>query len=199
MPLTGPELPRRGGPASSATHVMPAPPSFEIAPAVAEHYEHLYRFAYSLAGNPTDAADITQQTFLALARYGHTIREESKLRGWLFTTAHREYLRLRRKVRAHPTLSLDDLEEEPMATDTASPTQVDAAHVMKLVGGLDESLRAPLALFYLKNMKYREIAEILSLPIGTVMSRLARAKATLRSQLGLDAGAPPKSTLNAAV
>ena len=179
---------------------MSAPPSFDISPAVTEHYESIYRFAYSLAGNPADASDITQQTFLALARYGHTIREADKLRGWLFTTAHREFLRQRRKVRAHPTLSLDELEEEPMATETASPTQVDAAHVMKLVGGLDESLRAPLALFYLKNMKYREIAEILSLPIGTVMSRLARAKATLRTQLGLDASAlPAKPTLPAAV
>lgn len=179
---------------------MPAPPSFDISPAVAEHYESIYRFAYSLAGNPADAADITQQTFLALARYGHTIREEAKLRGWLFTTAHREFLRQRRRVKAHPTLSLDEMEEEPVATESTSTTQVDAAHVMKLVGSLDESLRAPLALFYLKNMKYREIAEILSLPIGTVMSRLARAKATLRTQLGLSAEATPaKTNLPAAV
>ena len=179
---------------------MSAPPSFDISPAVAEHYESIYRFAYSLAGNPADASDITQQTFLALARHGHSIREESKLRGWLFTTAHREFLRQRRRLKAHPTLSLDDLEVEPVATETESTTRADAAHVMKLVGSLDESLRAPLALFYLKNMKYREIAEILSLPIGTVMSRLARAKATLRNQLGLETVTPPaKPTLTAAV
>jgi RNA polymerase sigma-70 factor, ECF subfamily len=179
---------------------MPAPPSYDISPAVAEHYETIYRFAYSLAGNPADAADITQQTFLALARYGQTIREESKLRGWLFTTAHREFLRQRRRTKAHPTMSLDDLDEEPVATESTSTTQVDAAHVMKLVSGLDESLRAPLALFYIKNMKYREIAEILSLPIGTVMSRLARAKATLRTQLGLgDQTSIQKPNLPAAV
>jgi RNA polymerase sigma-70 factor (ECF subfamily) len=68
---------------------------------------------------------------------------------------------------------------------------VDAQVVLSAVQRMDENLRLPLTLFYLKNFKYREIADVLKIPIGTVMSRLARAKAQLRADLGITPNSVP--------
>jgi RNA polymerase sigma-70 factor, ECF subfamily len=133
----------------------------EVFPALVEtYYAALYRFALSLAKNPSDACDLTQQTFFVWATKGHTLRDESKAKTWLFTTLYREFLRGRR--RGARLTAIDDL---------AALQEV------------DEAFREPVALFYLQDLSYLEIAEILSVPIGTVMSRLSRGKAQLRARL----------------
>ena len=64
---------------------------------VATYYQPLYKFAYSLTKTPDDAADLTQQTFLIWAEKGHTLRESSKVKSWLFTSLYREFLRIYRR------------------------------------------------------------------------------------------------------
>jgi RNA polymerase sigma-70 factor (ECF subfamily) len=146
-------------------------------------YEPLYRFALSLAKKPEEASDLTQQTFYQLARKGHTLRDPSKAKSWLFTTLYREFIDQRRRRR---TTSLEDLPapaQEPVDLSVDDVEAMDYELVLDALQSLDESFRAPLTLFYLKDLSYREIAEILDLPVGTVMSRLSRAKKHLRTAL----------------
>jgi len=149
---------------------------------VNQYYEDLYRFALSLAKSQSDAADLTQETFLVFASKGNQLRDPAKAKSWLFTTLYHEFLRRRRKDQR---LVFTE-ESEPFDGDGGerTPSQdVDSRMVVDALASLDESHRAPLTLFYLQGYAYREIAEILELPIGTVMSRLSRAKAALRKAL----------------
>jgi RNA polymerase sigma-70 factor (ECF subfamily) len=146
------------------------------------HYAPLYRFALSLARNASDAGDLVQQTFFIWATKGHGLRELSKAKAWLFTTLYREFLRGRR--RDSRSSSLEDLppgDREPLAEDVDRVARIDSAAVMSALQTVDEAFRAPLTLFYLEDMSYQEIADTLDVPIGTVMSRLSRGKAQLRT------------------
>lgn len=156
---------------------------------VERHYAGLYRFALSLAKNPSDAGDLTQQTFYIWATKGHTLRDETKAKTWLFTTLYREFLRVRR--REGRITALDDLapaDQDPPDVDVDLIGKMDAHLVMTALQEVDLVFREPLTLFYLQDLSYLEIAEILAVPIGTVMSRLSRGKAQLRTLLAQKAG-----------
>jgi RNA polymerase sigma-70 factor (ECF subfamily) len=151
---------------------------------VDSHYEGLYRFALSLARSAADAADLTQQTFYIWATKGNTLRDPAKAKTWLFTTLYREFLRGRK--RDSRVSSIEDLppaEQDPPDLSADQVRTLDAEVVMDALHGVDEIFRAPLTLFYLKDLSYQEIAEVLGVPIGTVMSRLSRGKARLRAAL----------------
>lgn len=158
------------------------------------HYTPLYRFALSLTKNSSDAGDLTQQTFFIWAKQGHALREVDKAKSWLFTTLYREFLRGRR--RAERVTALEDLgpvEADPPAPEVDVVTGMDAGLVVAALQEVDEAYRVPLTLFYLQDLAYKEIAEMLEVPIGTVMSRLSRGKAQLRAALARkEAGARGK-------
>ena len=143
----------------------------------------LYRFALGLTGSVHHAADLTQQTFLLWATKGHQLRDASKVRSWLFTTLHREFLRLVRHDARHPQIDLDSTEPEVPSVEPEAWTQLDGRKVLEVLHSLEEPFRAPLLLFYLEDLPYREIAEALGVPIGTIMSRLSRGKLLLRQRL----------------
>jgi RNA polymerase sigma-70 factor (ECF subfamily) len=146
------------------------------------HYEALYRFALSLARSEADACDLVQQTFFRWATKGDQLRDISKVKSWLFTTLHREFLGRRRHEDKFPKVEISLVEENELTAVSAPPEQqLDGATVMAALQCLEEAYRAPLALFYLEDHSYREISEILEVPIGTVMSRLSRGKALLRA------------------
>ena len=143
---------------------------------VDRYYQPLYFFALSLARNEADACDLTQQTLYVFAAKGHQLRDASKVKSWLFTTLHREFLGMRRRVTDHPHYELDLVEAE---IPIIEPSFIDALDFPTLLGALievDELYRAPLVLFHLEDNSYKEIASILNIPIGTVMSRLSRAR-----------------------
>jgi RNA polymerase sigma-70 factor (ECF subfamily) len=151
---------------------------------VEAQYAPLFRFALSLTKNSSDACDLTQQTFFIWAKQGHTLREAAKAKSWLFTTLYREFLRGRR--RSDRMTALEDLgpvEADPPAPDVDVVTGMDADLVVAALLEVDEGYRAPLTLFYMQDLSYKEIADILEVPIGTVMSRLSRGKAQLRAAL----------------
>lgn len=160
------------------------------------HYQALYRFGLSLARDPDIASDLVQETFCIWAAKGHQLRERSKAKTWLFTTLHREFLAHRRKSSRYT----DDPVEETAAANAAADDddaqrQMDAQRAIELLGELDETYRAPIALFYLQQHSYKEIAEILDVPIGTVMSRLSRAKELLRKRMTDTPASAPKNVL----
>lgn len=149
------------------------------------HYVSLYRFALGLARQEADACDLVQQTFYIWATKGSALREEARAKNWLFTTLYHEFLRVRRRGRRMD--SVEDLPpaEAELADDRALEdfTRMDNAQVLAALEELDEVFRVPLTLFYLENFSYLEIAELLSVPAGTVMSRLSRGRIQLRALL----------------
>ena len=138
----------------------------EVFPALVEtYYAPLYRFALSLAKNPSDAGDLTQQTFFVWATKGHALRDESKAKSWLFTTLYREFLRGRR--RSSRLTAIDDLppaEQEIPDAETDLVAKMDSQLVVAALQEVDDAFREPLTLFYLQDLSYLEIAEILSDP-----------------------------------
>lgn len=147
-------------------------------------YAPLFRFALSLTRNSPDACDLTQQTFLIWAKAGHELRDAGKAKSWLFTTLYREHLRQRRQAgRVEALADLAPAESDPPAPDTEAFPGGKAGMILEAMPEVDETYRVPLTLFYLKEFSYKEIADMLDVPIGTVMSRLARGKAQLRAVL----------------
>ena len=146
------------------------------------HYEALYRYAYRLTGSAADAEDLTQEAFgKALARLAQ-LREPDRAKGWLFRILRNLYLHKVRDDRRHRVVPLDAVGDLPGRMEEEPPA-IDAAQLQKALDELEEGFRTPLILFYFEEFSYRDIAEQMELPIGTVMSRLARAKAYLRARL----------------
>src|ERR1051326_1763539 len=103
--------------------VMPADKEFEGL--VNLYYPSLYRFALSLTRHEGDACDLTQQTFYAWARKGHQLLDRSKVKSWLFTTLHREYLQSRRKACRYADVDLTEAEQELSPVLQVLPGEVD--------------------------------------------------------------------------
>ena len=146
---------------------------------VDQYYNALYRFAFSLARNEANASDLTQQAFYILASKGHQLRDHSKVKSWLFTTLHREFLAQRRREAKHPHYEVGMVESELPNITPNLINQLDIETVMIALDQIDEMFRVPLVLFHIEDNSYREIAEILDIPIGTVMSRIARGREQL--------------------
>ena len=149
---------------------------------VDRQYAPLYRFALSLSKSEADAADLTQQTFFLWASKGDQLRDRSKAKSWLFTTLYREFLGRRRHEVRFPKIELNDVREEEMSI-LPNVNAFDSATVFQALREVEELFRAPLTLFYLEQFSYQKIADMLEVPIGTVMSRLSRGKVLLRQRL----------------
>lgn len=147
---------------------------------VSAYYQPLYRFGYSLAKNEHEAGDLAQQTFFIYAEKGAALRDRSKVKSWLFTTLYREFLRRKRKDERMDHYEPEMLEAAGGSVEPHIRRSMDANLAVEALGEVDAVYREPLALFYLKDLSYKEIAEILGVPIGTIMSRLSRGKAQLR-------------------
>ena len=149
---------------------------------VDEQYAPLFRFALALAKSEADASDLTQQTFFIWASKSDQLRDPSKAKAWLFTTLHREFLNRRRHEVRFPQVELDEACVEEMSI-SPNMSVFDSTTVLQALSELEEPYRAVITLFYLEQFSYRDIADVLEIPVGTVMSRLSRGKAQLRQRL----------------
>lgn len=154
------------------------------------YYPSLYRFAFSLTRQESEACDLTQETFLIWARKGHQVRDDSKVKSWLFTTLHREYLQKHRRRVRFPEIEVDDASAELPEVPPVSSERVDRDNLLHALSKLDENFQAAVALFYLEDHTYPEIAEILQIPLGTVKSRISRGIAQLQILLADPAARP---------
>ena len=150
---------------------------------VGRYYEPLYQFAFSLTRDEADACDLVQEAFCIWANKGHQLRDKNKVKTWLFTTLHREFLGACRKRSRFPHLELDHAEAELPVVSPPAVNRLDTAQVLAALAQLDEVYQAPVALFYLQDCSYNEIAAILEVPLGTVKSRLARGLGRLHQLL----------------
>ena len=143
---------------------------------VSEYYAGLYRFGLALAKNESEAADLTQETFLILAKHEKQIREPERIKAWLFTTLRREFLRKIRIHTAHPEVEFQPEKHEIRPIKSDALRTIDGRTALAALAKIEERYRSAVELFYLADLSYKEISETLGVPIGTVMSRLSRGK-----------------------
>ncbi len=159
-------------------HGSPKPTAAAL---VHEQYQAVYRFAYRLSRSPSDAEDLTQQTFLVACGKLDDLRELDRARSWLFTIVRNLYLRTRRPAEMS-AVSIEDTGELAADPDWESP--FDSERLAMALDELPDVYRLPLLLYYFEDLPYKEISNVLGVPMGTVMSRLARGKEHLRNTLG---------------
>jgi RNA polymerase sigma-70 factor (ECF subfamily) len=168
-------------PARRACDVERANPQAELVGLIDEHAAALYRYAYRLAGTAADAEDLTQQVFLIALDKLDQVRSAAAARGWLFTVLRNCYLKSKRRPPPLTAVGLGlDLDSLPADEDES---EIDQELLQLAINELPDEFKLAVLLFYFEDRTYREIAEQLKVPIGTVMSRLARGKAHLRQRL----------------
>jgi RNA polymerase sigma-70 factor (ECF subfamily) len=156
--------------------------------------DSVHRMAYHLAGNQEDAADLVQETYLrALGAEDRFELREQGIRPWLFRILHNAFYTKLGKDRRAPALSENlqleagegESEDGAPAWDLASLNweQVDE-RLKEAIDELQPAYREVLLLWAVEGLKYKEIAEAVDVPLGTVMSRLYRARSILSGQLG---------------
>jgi len=155
-------------------------PSDDFEQLASTHYEPLYRFALSLTRSEADACDLTQQTFYIWATKGHQLRDRSMVTSWLFTTLHREFLKICKRATRFPHVELSDATEELPSVSADLVDTLDATRLLELLRRVQEPYLAALSLFYLEDYSYKGIADILEIPLGTVRSRISRGIAQLQ-------------------
>ncbi len=156
-------------------------PNTAVTALVQEHYAFLYRYACRLCGSVQDAEDLTQQAFLAAQRSIDQLREPDKARAWLAAILRNAYRRGFRHAVGGVAVPLDSIPEPVQLAESETP--LDPDELQTVLAELPEEYRSALILYYQEHLGYREIAEALEVPIGTVMSRLSRGKAHLRRKL----------------
>ena len=149
---------------------------------ITAHIPRLRRYARALTGDRAKADDLVQDTLERALNKFHLWRADSNLSAWLFTIMHNVYVNQIR-AQAHGVISASD--EEAVAVPVRA-TQSDWLEVEDLQAALmhlPDEQRALLLLIGLEQMTYAQAAEVLGIPIGTVMSRLSRARERLRALL----------------
>lgn len=157
-------------------------PNLNVAELVDLHYQALFRYAYRLAGSASDAEDLTQETFCKAQAHWRQLRDPSQARAWLFSILRNAYLQRCRHKKQACEVPLEDLLEEAQEP-LLSPWPVEPERLQDALHRLPEEFRTPIILYYFEEFSYKEIADQMAVPIGTVMSRLSRAKAWLRQHL----------------
>lgn len=144
------------------------------------YYRPLYRFALSLTRAEDDACDLVQETFSVWAVKGKQLRDAAKVKTWLFTTLHRRFLETRRRAVRFPHFEISETQEELPHVEPELVNCLDAQTLVAMLAEVEPVFRGPVALFYLEEYSYNEIAEILDVPLGTVKSRIARGLGELK-------------------
>ena len=151
---------------------------------VNDHHAVLFRYAYRLSGSVADAEDLTQQTFLVAHEKLDQLRDAGSARSWLFTILRNCYLKSCRQRPLPAALpEIDTRALVDAAADEAFDRALDSEQLQAAINGLADEFKTVVLMFYFEHKAYREIASELAIPPGTVMSRLARAKAHLRRTL----------------
>ena len=158
------------------------PPAISAAQLVERHLEAVYRYAYRLSGNQDQAEELTQQAFLqACDRLGQ-LRYPERARAWLLAIVRNCYWQqLRRQQRESQAVSEELWDQWPQPAPAEEPW--DAEQLQQALDRLPPEYRVVLLMHYFEQATYRQIAQRLEIPLGTVMSRLSRAKTRLRNLL----------------
>lgn len=149
---------------------------------VEQHYLSLYRYAFRLTGSASDAEDLTQEAFCKAQLKQDQLRDPTRAKAWLFSILRNGYLHRLRAHKQQRLVSLDDVGDVPENLPEPLPA-IEPERLQEALNELPEVFRTPVIMYYFEEFSYRDIAEQMDLPLGTVMSRLSRAKAYLRARL----------------
>lgn len=153
---------------------------------VRQYHRLLFGIAYWWTGSRSDAEELAQETFFQAYRSRSGLRDPEAVKGWLVGILRHCYAQMHRKGHSKVEVSLDEMMDEfgdLNEPNTYAPDVGQALALHQSLDRLDERHRLPIVLFYFQDLSYREIAEALELPIGTVMSRLSRAREMLHQSL----------------
>lgn len=140
----------------------------------------LRRYARSLLRDRSAADDLVQDCLEHAVRSWHRRRPEGDVRSWMFTILHNLAInRLRQSARRGAHLALDQASEEALASAPAQEMALRHRELMRALGSLPEDQRSILLLVSVEGLSYAEVAQVLGVPLGTVMSRLSRARQKL--------------------
>jgi len=144
--------------------------------------DQLYRVALRLCRNQAKAEDLVQETFLQAWRSFHRFELGTNLRAWLYKIMFNVYYSAQRREK----LQLSPVEEtiaETLAYDPPTPQKLTDEEVLAALDRLPRDFQIPIVLADVEELSYREIADVMEIPIGTVMSRLHRGRKLLRAEL----------------
>lgn len=192
----------RAGAATEAERTPETPQANAAAAMIEEealqHVDALYRTALRMTRNPQDAEDLVQETYFRAFRAAHQFQPGTNLRAWLFKILTNSFINQYRKRARNPqSTSLDDVEEfylynhlvdSGMQPESPNPeaTVIDQfaeADVIQALERLPVDFRQVVLLADVEGFSYKEIADIVGIPVGTVMSRLHRGRRRLQKEL----------------
>ena len=154
-----------------------------------DHHATVYRYAFRMAGQQSDAEDITQQTFLIAHQKLSQLKKPSAARSWLMTIARNCFLK---RLRAKTAVAATDVDvdvkqiEQPKREEDSLASSLSMNAVEAAIRELDDHHRLVIMMFYFEKLSYKQIATHLDVAVGTVMSRLSRAKIKLRDVLSAE-------------
>ncbi|UCG86783.1 MAG: sigma-70 family RNA polymerase sigma factor [Gemmatimonadota bacterium] len=155
------------------------------------HLDSVYRVALRLAGGEAQADDLTQETMLRAYRSWHQYKSGTNVRAWLLTILRHTFINeYRKSKRAGPTVDIGNIEGYSVFHDVQDVDpegtffkQIVDEEVLRAIDSLPEEFRETLVLSDVEQLSYAEIAEVTGAPVGTVKSRLFRARQALQKVL----------------
>lgn len=158
----------------------------EIRDYLLPHVDLIFRCACRLTRKAHDAEDLTQETFYYAIKSFPQLKDRDKAKNWLFSILRNLFLKDLEKSKKRI-----DIEFDSVSNTIKGKVNIEEEHLKKEVARnlrsalnkLDDRLKAPIKMFYFERMSYKEIAKSLNLPMGTVMSRIARGKVYIRREL----------------
>ena len=153
-------------------------------------FDSLYNFARWLAHNQNDAEDLVQEAYLKALRSFASFQPGTNFRAWMFRILKNTFLSSCSRLERRMTVAVDSEPDGPeLAVESETPETIliersNREQVQRAIDELPTHFRETLVLCEVEELSYREISEILSIPVGTVMSRLTRARRAVRTSLG---------------
>ena len=150
------------------------------------HVPVLYKSAIRMCGNPNDAQDLVQETLYSALKSFHQLIDPAKSKSWMFSILRNLFLKDIQKTKKRAEIEFDSVCDK--LSDRQHPEgdflRAEVRNNIQVVlNTLEERLRVVLVKFYFDGLSYKEISELLNIPIGTVMSRIARAKVYLKREI----------------
>ncbi|MZH03381.1 MAG: sigma-70 family RNA polymerase sigma factor [Nitrospinae bacterium] len=150
------------------------------------HVSMLYKSAIRMCGNPNDAQDLVQETLYCALKSFHQVHDPAKSKYWMFSILRNLFLKDIEKTKKRAEIEFesvcDKLSDKQHPEGEFLRAEV-KSNIQEVLDKLDDRLKIALVQFYFEGLSYKEISKSLDIPIGTVMSRIARAKVYLKREL----------------
>ncbi len=150
------------------------------------HIPMIYKSAIRMCGNPNDAQDLVQETLVSAIKNFHQVHDPEKSKYWMFSILRNHFLKDIEKTKKRAEVEFESVCDKLSDNEHPEKDFLRAEvknNIQEILDKLDERLKVALVMFYFDGQSYKEISDSLDIPIGTVMSRIARAKVYLKREL----------------